>query len=122
MLTVSFLLVGLFGDLEPSPPDGELVTAIADTVVPDSLGHLYYVSVRAATSQGRVTCSMGKSAFSDGVLPPLDAQIPIDWTPESCSWGEPAEQLPRWFFFLVAGIAGTLTGGWLFRSPSRSDS
>ena len=119
VLTVSFLLVGLFSDLKPSPPAGELVTATVYTVVPDSLGRPYYVAVRAVTSRGTVTCSMGRSAFPDGVLPPLDARIPVDWTPEYCAWGEPAEQLPRWFFFLVAGVAGALTGGCLFRSARR---
>jgi hypothetical protein len=116
VLTVSFLLVGLFDDLEPSPPRGELVTATVYTVVPDALGHPYYVAVRAITSQGAVTCSMGKTSFPDGALPLLNAQFPVDWTPEYCALYEPAEQPPRWSFFLVAGIAGTLTGTWFFRS------
>lgn len=119
VLTVSFLLVGLFDDLEPSPPDGELVTATVQTVVPDALGYPYYVSVRAVTAQGTVNCSMGKSQFPDGGLPPLNAQITVDWTSGYCASYEPAEQLPRWFFFLVAGIAGTLTGWYLFRLASR---
>ncbi|MEV6844415.1 hypothetical protein [Actinoplanes sp. NPDC051411] len=119
VLTVSFLLVGLFGDFEPRPPRGELVTATVYAVVPDALGRPYYVAVRAVTSRGVVTCSMGKIAFPDHVLPPLNAQIPVEWTPEYCALSEPAEPLPRWFFLLVAGVAGTLTGAWLFRSAAR---
>ncbi|MEV6302216.1 hypothetical protein AB0M02_22560 [Actinoplanes sp. NPDC051861] len=119
VLTVSFLLVGLFDDLEPSPPDGELVDATVYTVVPDSLGRPYYVAVRAVTSKGAVSCSLGKTSFPDGVLPPLNARIPLDWTPEYCTRYDPADQLPRWFFFTVAGIAGTLTGSWLYRKLSR---
>lgn len=109
IISVSFLLVGLFADLEPSPPDGELVPATVQIVVPDGLGEPYYVSVRAITSQGTVNCSMGKSQFPDGVLPPLNARITVDWTPGYCDTHVPVEQLPRWFFFLVAGIAGPLT-------------
>jgi hypothetical protein len=115
ILTVSALLVGLFDDLEPRLPDGELVTATVDTVVPDVHGRPDYVAVRAVTSHGPVTCSMGSNAFPGGVLPALGARIPVDWTPEYCAWGVPDEQLPRWSFFLFAGVTGTLTGAWLLR-------
>lgn len=119
VLSVSFLLIGLFDDLEPSPPKGELVPATVQVVVPDGLGTPYYVSVRAVTSRGTVNCSMGKSQFPDGVLPPLEAQIQIDWTPEYCDSYVPVEQVPRWFFFLVSGVAGTLLGGYLYRPRRR---
>src|SRR5689334_7067231 len=79
ILTVSFLLVGLFADLEPASPDGELVTATVSTVVPDALGRPSFVAVRAVTSQGAVTCSMGRTSFPDEVLPVLGAQFPVDW-------------------------------------------
>ncbi|BEL04059.1 hypothetical protein Q0Z83_022500 [Actinoplanes sichuanensis] len=120
VLTVGFLLVGLFKDLAPSPPRGELVPAMVEVVVPDGLGTPYYVSVRAVTSRGTVNCSMGKSQFPDGVLPPLDARIQVDWTPGYCDTYVPVEQAPRWFFFLVSGIAGTVTGSYLFGRTSRS--
>ncbi|GLW31776.1 hypothetical protein [Actinoplanes regularis] len=119
VLTVSFSLIGLFADLEPVPPPGEVVTGTVYTVVPDALGQPNYVAVRAATSQGPVTCSLGKSAFPEGVQPTVNAQIPIEWTPDHCASGEPSEQLPRWFFFLVAGGAGVFTYAWLRGTASR---
>jgi hypothetical protein len=119
VLTIGSLLVGLFAGLEPVPPAGEVVTGTVHTVVPDGLGQPYYVAVRATTSHGPVNCSMGTSAFPGGVLPTLDARIPIAWTPDHCTSGEPSEQLPRWLFFLVAGAAGVFTCAWLYGTAGR---
>ncbi|WP_436536274.1 hypothetical protein [Actinoplanes sp. HUAS TT8] len=114
-LTFGFLLVGLFDDPKIVLPHGELVTATVQSVVPDSQGHPRYVQVSAVTSHGATICSLSKVTFPKGVLPESGAQFTAEWAPEYCGFWKGPVELPGWYFFLVAGVAGTLTAGWLLR-------
>lgn len=107
VLSVSFLLAGLFADLGPPKPVGELVRGTVLAVQPDGDGRPATVLVRVDAPGGPVLCGMGRPAFTDGRLPAAQEQITVDYTPAGCAPEPVSEKLPRWFF-LTFGVGGVV--------------
>ncbi|NES28065.1 hypothetical protein GCE86_09065 [Micromonospora terminaliae] len=111
--SVLILLAGLFSDLGPPPPAGQLLRGTVIAVQRDSGGHIVTALVQADTEGGPVICGIDRAAFGGQRLPALHAELTVDYQPMGCALPPVSRQLPRWAILALGGIGAALMVLWL---------
>jgi hypothetical protein len=101
--SLGLLLAGLFADLEPPPPVGELVPATVVAVEPGPSGRGASALLRVDARDGPALCGIDRAGFPGERLPPLDARMIVDYTPARCVPAPVSKELPRWVLLTAGG-------------------
>ncbi|SCG59112.1 hypothetical protein [Micromonospora humi] len=103
MASTALLLAGLFADLGPPPPAGELVPGTVLALEQDSAGRPAVALLRVDATDGPVFCGIDRTAFPGEHLPRLNTQMTVDYTPTHCAPAPVSRELPRWLLLTTGG-------------------
>ncbi|MEV1290047.1 hypothetical protein [Micromonospora sp. NPDC049679] len=106
------LLVGVFSDLGPPPPAGELLRGTVIAVERDSRGQLAAL-VQVDAEGGPVICGIDAAAFAGQRIPAPHTEMTVDYQPTGCALPPASRQLPRWGILALGGIGAALMVLWL---------
>ncbi|GAB3852440.1 hypothetical protein GCM10029963_42000 [Micromonospora andamanensis] len=81
MTSTALLLAGLFADLGPPPPAGELVPGTVVSVEADRSGRPVSALLSIDSSDGPVYCGIHREAFPGAHIPPPQTRLTVDYTP-----------------------------------------
>ncbi|MFC7545140.1 hypothetical protein [Plantactinospora sp. GCM10030261] len=115
VVSTALLLAGLFADLEPPAPVGELVPGTVVSVEADRGGQPAMALVRVEVPGGPVFCGIDRESFPGKRLPPPLTQMTVDYQPTSCAPAPVSRELPRWLLLSVGGGGLLLMGAYLRR-------
>ncbi len=108
------LAAGIFADLGPPSPTGELRPATVISIEQDSIGRPFVALVRVDTPDGAVVCGLRSSQFDGGRLPGLHSDLTVDYWATGCAPAPVSRELPR-EGILTIGVGGTaLMAFWLW--------
>lgn len=116
MASTALLLAGLFADLGPPPPAGELVPGTVVSVEADRSGRPALALVRIDAIDGPVFCGIDRKAFPGEHVPPPQTRMTVDYTPTACAPAPVSRELPRWLLLSMGGGGLALMVAYLRRA------
>ncbi|GIF72826.1 hypothetical protein [Asanoa siamensis] len=112
--STGFLLAGLFADLGPPPPSGELVTGTVVAVEPGNSGRASSALLRIDTIDGPAFCGIDRTAFPEERVPATETRMTLDYTRTGCAPAPVSQELPRWLLLLIGGGGLLLMAAYLW--------
>ncbi|GIJ37071.1 hypothetical protein [Micromonospora andamanensis] len=116
MTSTALLLAGLFADLGPPPPAGELVPGTVVSVEADRSGRPVSALLSIDSSDGPVYCGIHREAFPGAHIPPPQTRLTVDYTPPACAPAPVSRELPRWLLLSTGGGGLALMAAYLRRA------
>jgi hypothetical protein len=116
MASTALLLAGLFADLGPPPPAGELVPGTVVSVEDDPSGRGAVALLRVDAADGPVFCGIDRKVFPGGHVPPPQTRMTVDYTPTACAPAPVSRELPRWLLLSMGGGGLALMVAYLRRA------